>query len=61
MTDACVNLVYRMILNTMKGNNNKVWELYDEYQKEKRLHATVEEILDWKQKKNRAGAKRLRR
>lgn len=50
MTDTCVNLVYRMILNTMKGNKNKVWELYDKYKKEKRLYVTVEEILDWKRR-----------
>lgn len=51
MTDACVNLIYRMILNAMEGNKNKVWELYDKYKREKRLYVTVEEILNWKQRK----------
>lgn len=50
MTDACIELIARMILNTMVGDKKKTWELYEQYQKEKHLHVTIKEILDWKER-----------
>ena len=48
MTDACVNLIYGMILNAMSGNSEAVWELYEQYKRETRLHVTVKEYIEWR-------------
>lgn len=48
MNDACMKLVIRMILNTMNGNSEAVWELYEKYKRETRLHVTVKEYIEWR-------------
>ena len=43
-------LIYRMVIACMAGND--VAELYDQYVKERRLHVTVAEILEWKERES---------
>ena len=50
MTDTCLKLIARMILNTMVGDREKTRVLYEQYKREKHLHVTIKEILDWKEK-----------
>lgn len=50
MSETCVKLIARMILSTMVGEQKRTWELYEQYQKERHLHVTIKEILDWKEK-----------
>lgn len=51
MNDTSLKLMAQMILSTMAGNREKTWELYEQYQREKRLHVTIKEILEWKKEK----------
>ena len=48
MTDTCTRLVARMVVAAMAGRRTQVRELYEQYTKERRLHATVREILEVK-------------
>lgn len=45
MTDTCTRLVACMVVAVMAGEHERMYELYDEFVKENRLHVTVEEIL----------------
>lgn len=45
MTDNRVEIIARMIINTMANRKEKTWELYERYKRERYLHVTVEEIL----------------
>lgn len=49
MNETCVKLVTRMILNTMVGKHETVWDLYEQYLKERYLHVTVWEIIEAKE------------
>ena len=48
MTDTCIKLVFRMLLNMMIGKRELTWDLYEEYLRERYLHVTVQEILEAK-------------
>ena len=48
MNDTCLKLIARMILNIMVGDREKTWELYEKYKREKRLHVTVKEYIEWR-------------
>ena len=48
MTDTCIKLVFRMLLNMMIGKRERTWDLYEEYLREKYLYVTVQEILEVK-------------
>ncbi len=41
-------LIYRMIINAIAGRSELNEQLYEAYVKERRLHVTVAEILEWK-------------
>jgi len=45
-------LVYRMVIACMAGND--VAKLYEEYVKERRLHVTVAEMVQWKRERESA-------
>ena len=48
MTDTCIKLVFRMLLNMMIGKRELTWDLYEEYLRKRYLHVTVQEILEAK-------------
>ncbi len=41
-------LIYRMVIACMAGESVAVAGLYEQYVKERHLHVTVGEILEWK-------------
>jgi hypothetical protein len=43
-------LIYRMVIAVMAGES--VAELYEQYVKERRLHVTVAEIVEWKERES---------
>lgn len=43
-----IKLVWRMVLNSMAGESDTVWDLYEKYIREERLHVTIREILEAK-------------
>lgn len=51
MNKKTLKLVWRMVLNTVVGKSASVWDLYEEYAREQRLHVTIQEILEAKAKK----------
>ena len=42
-----IALIYRMVIACMAGND--VAGLYEQYVKERHLHVTVAEMLEWKE------------
>lgn len=50
MNDTCKQLVARMVISTMAGNKKITWGLYEKLQKENRLHVSVKEILEYKER-----------
>jgi head-tail adaptor len=48
VNETCRQLVARMVVSTMVDRREQLWELYEQYTKERRLHATVREILEAK-------------
>lgn len=50
MNDTCIKLIAQMVISTMAGEKEKTWGLYEQYKREKHLHVTIKEILDWKEK-----------
>lgn len=50
MTDTCIKLVARMILNTMTGKQKQTWEIYEKYLRERYLYVPVREILEVKER-----------
>lgn len=49
MTNACTRLVACMVVAAMAGEHERMYELYDEFVKENRLHVPVREILEAKE------------
>lgn len=47
MTDACIKLIYRMILAAMAREPTE--GLYEQYLRERYLHVTVREIIEAKE------------
>ena len=47
-------LIYRMVIAAMAGESVAVAELYEEYVKERRLHVTVAEMVQWKRERESA-------
>ena len=43
-------LIYRMVIACMAGE--PVAELYEQYVKERHLHVTVAEIVEWKERES---------
>jgi len=43
-------LIYRMVIACMAGND--VAELYEQYVKANRLHVTVAEVVQWKERES---------
>ena len=45
MNATCRKLLVQMVISVMAGENELLWELYEGFIKENRLHVPVEEIL----------------
>lgn len=46
-------LLYRMIIAAIAGKSERLAELYDRYTRESRLHVSIKEILDYKERLGR--------
>lgn len=49
------SLLYRAVISVMVGDGVSAKVLYERYVKAARLHATIEEILEYKKELRRAG------
>ena len=45
-------LIYRMIIAAIAGKSDRIAELYEAYARERRLHVTVAEIVEWKERES---------
>jgi len=45
VSETCIALVARMVVNMMAGERERVLELYEEYNRERYLFVTIGEIL----------------
>ena len=48
MNETCIMIVARMIVNMMAGEREQVWNLYEEFCRERYLYVTIWEILEAK-------------
>ena len=45
-------LIYRMVIAAIAGRPDRIAELYEAYSRERRLHVTVAEIVEWKERES---------
>jgi hypothetical protein len=50
VSETCIALVARMVVNIMAGERERVLELYEEYNRERYLFVTIGEILRQKRR-----------
>ena len=48
VSETCIALVARMVVNIMAGKREQVWNLYEEFCRERYLYVTIWEILEAK-------------
>lgn len=51
MNDACKKLLAGMVVCAVAGRRERMFALYEKFQKENRLHVPIREILEWKKER----------
>ncbi len=48
MNDVLEKLVFRMVINTMTGDKEKTFELYEKYKRERYLYISIHDYIRWR-------------
>lgn len=49
MNEKAIKLVMQMVILTIAREKDRIWELYEQYMLETRLHVPIGEYIEWRE------------